>query len=352
MIYINARFLCQDTTGVQRFATELLKSLSLFRQDIILLVPSLDDILDKNFFNIFNIQQIVGGKGHLWEQMTLPWYLKSKGSPLLINLCNTAPVFYRNKLSVIHDINFIKFPHSYSWKFKVLYKILIPLIINTSKKILTVSEFSKKELSRYYSVNLEQISVIYNAVSNDFKPFYGVGNNASKNYALAVSSPVFHKNFPRMIDAFLKSNVEIDLNIIGSFSNTFNNKITTIKNDPRINFLGRVDDEELIRLYQDAKFFIFPSLYEGFGIPPLEAQACGCPVISSNAASLPEVLGESALYFEPNHVNSIKLAIEAINSDIMLREKLITDGFENLKRFSWNKSAQKLNEIIDQVLAE
>ena len=140
--------------------------------------------------------------------------------------------------------------------------------------------------------------------------------------------------------------------IIGSLSNAFNDQTSLFNNDPRIKFLGRVSDKELVQLYQNAKFFIFPSLYEGFGIPPLEAQACGCPVISSNAASLPEVLKESAIYFEPNDVNSIRAAIEFVNLDTVLTEKLVIDGYENIKRFSWDKSAQKLNEIIDQVLSQ
>ena len=350
MIYINARFLTQNTTGVQRFALEICKSLSKKRDDIVFLVPSVDLIIDKSCFNEFSIKEIKGGFGHFWEQFTLPRYLRSLGNPLLINLCNTAPIFYGNKISIIHDVTFLRYPESYSLKFRAFYKVLIPLVLKTSKKILTVSNFSKDDISKEYNLDKGKIDVIYNAVSDFFYPL--VTEKLEKTYALAVSSPNKHKNFPNLIDAFLKSNVDLDLKIIGSLSNAFNDQTSLVNNDPRIKFLGRVGDQELVELYQNAKFFIFPSLYEGFGIPPLEAQACGCPVISSNAASLPEVLKESAFYFEPNDVNSIRAAIEFVNLDTVLTEKLVIDGYENIKRFSWDKSAQKLNEIIDQVLSQ
>ncbi|WP_288397480.1 glycosyltransferase family 1 protein [uncultured Acinetobacter sp.] len=350
MIYINARFLTQNITGVQRFAIEISKSLSKKRHDIIFLVPSLDFVIDKSFLNEFNIREIKGGAGHFWEQFTLPKYLKSLDNPLLINLCNTAPIFYKNKISTIHDVTFLRYPESYSFKFRIFYNFLVPMVIKSSEKLLTVSKFSKDDISKEYNLDKNKINVIYNAVSDIFYPPAKI--KSEKTYALAVSSPNKHKNFPNLINAFLKSNVNLDLKIIGSLSNAFNDQISFVSNDPRIKFLGRVSDKELIELYQNAKFFIFPSLYEGFGIPPLEAQACGCPVISSNAASLPEVLEESAFYFEPNDINAIKSAIELVNLDTVLMGKLVIDGYENIKRFSWDKSAQKLNEIIDQVLSQ
>lgn len=350
MIYINARFLTQNLTGVQRFALEICRALSKIREDIILLVPNYDFILDKSILNEFFFQEVKGGKGYFWEQITLPKYLKLQGSPLLINLCNTAPVFYNNKIITIHDINFIKFPYSYSWKFKAFYRFSIPLMINTTRKILTVSDFSKKELINHYKIIPENITVIYNAVSGNFKPINRKKNNTYKSYALAVSSPVFHKNFPRMINAFLRSNVEIDLKIIGSSTNLFNLQKNSSILDSRIKFLGRISDQELIDLYQNADFFIFPSLYEGFGIPPLEAQACGCPVISSNAASMPEVLQDSTLYFDPYNVDEIKKCIERIAVDEDFKQNLIEKGLKNTERFSWHNSAKQLHSVIEEIL--
>lgn len=339
--FINARFLTQPLTGVQRFSLEISKQLNLIRNDLIFLVHCKNEIIDQSLLNLFNIQEIKGGKGHYWEQVTLPCYLNSIGKPLLINLANTAPIFYINKISTLHDIIFIKYPKSYSWKFRSFYKILIPLILKTSKKVITVSNYSKEDICNYYKVDSKTINVVYNSYS---EIFYSDRLIEKKNYALAVSSPNLHKNFNSMIDAFLSSKINLDLKIIGSLSNVFDSP--KYSSDERIDFLGRVSDKELVELYKNAKFFIFPSLYEGFGIPPLEAQACGCPVVSSNASSLPEVLSQSAYFFDPLNLKSISDALVKIDSDGELREELIQKGFINIQRFSWTKSATQLNEIL------
>lgn len=349
MIYINARFLTQDITGVQRFAIELSKKLVSLRNDIIFLVPDLKSIVDTTILDIFFVKEIKGGEGYFWEQITLPRYLSKINSPLLINLCNTAPVFYKNKISTIHDVTFLHYPKSYSVRFRVAYRFLIPMIIKTSEKIITVSEFSKNDICQEYKLNPEKIIVIYNAVASNFKELKNIEND--KKYALAVSSPNLHKNFKKMIDAFLTTEINLDLKIIGSLSNSFNQQ-SKVEIDKRIQFLGRVNDQELVKLYQNADFFIFPSLYEGFGIPPLEAQACGCPVVCSNAASLPEIMSDSALFFDPKSVNSIQLALKKISEDHLLKTRLISKGFENLTRFSWHTSALKLNKVIDHVLSK
>ena len=348
MIFVNARFLTQNITGVQRFAVELLKALVAIRKDVVLLVPNVEELTDSSMLAIFNIKVVKGGGGHYWEQITLPRYLRSIHEPLLINLCNTGPVLYNNKISTIHDVTFLRYPESYSLKFRTIYRFLIPAIIKTSLKVLTVSDFSKSDLCNIYNLNMNDIDVLYNATSKNFKP--STHPNLGEPYALAVSSPNKHKNFSSMIQAFLASNVSLNLKIIGSLSNSFSYHKHLVAQDPRIEFLGRVSDAELIKLYQNADFFIFPSLYEGFGIPPLEAQACGCPVIASNAASLPEVLQQSAIYFDPLDINSIKGSIEQISRDETLRNQLIYKGHENLKRFSWAQSAIKLNAIIDSIL--
>lgn len=344
MIFINARFLTQHLTGVQRFALELCNELNKMRNDLIFLVHSRDEILDQSILNNFNIIEVKGGKGHYWEQITLPRYLKKNGTPLLINLCSTAPTHYKNQIVTHHDVTYVRYPESFSFKFRMLYKFLIPRMLDSSKKIITVSEFSKTEVADIYGVSKGKFEIIYNAVNSDFVT---KSDNVKKEFCLAVSSPNVHKNFQRMIEAFLASNTNLELYIIGGQAASFSN--IQYQSNPRIKFLGRINDDQLIELYQTAAFFIFPSLYEGFGIPPLEAQACGCPVIASHAASIPEVLGNSALYFDPYKIEEMKNTIKIIAQDQMLREKLAHLGFENVKRFSWYKSATQLNKLIQEV---
>ena len=348
-VYINARFLTQNITGVQRFAIELSKAILSIRNDVVLLVPSLDMVVDKSLLENLMVQEVKGGSGHFWEQLTLVQYLKSIGSPLLVNLCNTAPVRYKNKISMLHDIAFIRYPQSFSWKFRILYRVLFPLILKTSKKNLTGSMFAASDLSSIYNINANDFEIINSSFSDCFRTT-DLQRLSLDKYALTVSSPNLHKNFARMIEAFLLSDVNLELKIIGSLSESFNDHFGYLKMDPRIKFLGRVSDEELINVYQNADFFIFPSLYEGFGIPPLEAQACGCPVISSNAASLPEVLEDSVLYFDPYDIDDIRNCIERIATNEDLKKTLIEKGLQNLERFSWHKSASKLNAIINDLI--
>lgn len=348
MIYINGRFLTQDLTGVQRFAEEISINLQFIRDDIIFLVPDIKSIKRNVIAENINVQEAKGFKGHLWEQITLPHFLLKRGRPLLVNLCNTAPVMYSNQIVTHHDITYIKYPKSFPLSFRLLYRLLSPLMLRNSRKVITVSNFSKKEISQHYSCPLDKINVIYNAASSNFKEEKITNFELSDDYILAVSSTNYHKNFQGLIDEFLATNLDIKLKIIGGTAGVFN-RINLENKDSRVQFIGRVDDAELIKLYQQAKAFVFPSLYEGFGIPPLEAQACGCPVISSNKASMPEVLEESVLYFDPDLKGDIANKLEKICNEQDCRELLIAKGLENVKRFSWIKSANKLNDLIEGV---
>lgn len=344
MIYVNGRFLTQKMTGVQRFALEISKKLVLLSEDFIFLVPCMDDIKYKDDELLgFNIVELKGGGGHYWEQVTLPKFMRRERR-LLVNLCNTAPVFYKKQIVTHHDIIYIRYPQSFSKKFLAFYKMLSPLVLNNSLSILTVSEFSKKEISEYYRINSDKITVIYNAVNDSFV----VGDKVDKkDYVLAVSSPVYHKNFQGLIEAYIESDINTKLLIIGEAANSFAGD-SAYKKDDRVEFIGRVDDPTLIKLYQNARLFIFPSFYEGFGIPPLEAQACGCPVISSNRASLPEVLSDSTIYFDPDSKEDIIDAINKVLKNTALAKDLSFKGLDNVKRFSWEKSAEKIYHMILQ----
>jgi glycosyltransferase involved in cell wall biosynthesis len=161
-----------------------------------------------------------------------------------------------------------------------------------------------------------------------------------------------------MIEAFFNlhkyknlHNLNINLFIVGETNKCYAKQNYDIEQNVPVRFLGRVSDEELISLYQNAEAFVFPSLYEGFGIPLLEAQTCGCPVISSNAASMPEVLGDSAIYFNPTNISEIQDAMYQIIDNKQLQNSLIDKGFLNINRFSWDKSADKLYNIILDTLS-
>jgi glycosyltransferase involved in cell wall biosynthesis len=347
MLVVNARFLTQPISGVQRYAIEVCLELKKIIPDLTFVAPK--NINHHDVANELGVQIIGNLLGHLWEQVDLPLYLKKRGSPLLLNLCNTAPLFYDNKITVVHDVAFERFPQSFSWKFRYAYQIAIPKIIKTSKVIITDSDFSRDELASLYKLNKKYINIVHCATSRTFR---ALDSSSTDKYVLAVSSLNYQKNFHSLIKAFNKiDDTNVKLYLVGAVNPNFANHqlLDDIKSNSRITFLGRVDDEVLVQLYSDAVCFVYPSLYEGFGIPPLEAQACGCPVITSNAASLPEVCGDSVIYCDPYSVDDITNKINMVLSDDALQKELRARGFENIKRFSWEKSAQQIINIIEEI---
>lgn len=350
MIVINARFLTQELRGVQRFAEQICLALKQLRNDLVFVAPH--GIKMSESAKALDVQCIGRNSGHLWEQLDLPLYLMRKRRPLLVSLCSTAPMFYANQIATHHDINYVRHPHSYSRMFRAVYRTLTPVLLWRLKSLLTVSNFSRSEIARFYGYPEQRIFVVHNATSDEFRP--GVPSADTPRYLLAVSSPSAHKNFNRMIQAFLtlRGHEDLQLHIVGAANEIFAApQLQRLAcRDPRIRFLGRLSDAELIKQYQGATAFIFPSLYEGFGIPPLEAQACGCPVLAANAASIPEVLQASALYFDPLDVSHMASAMERILTDEPLRQALRRRGLRNTERFSWDESARRVSLRIDALM--
>jgi glycosyltransferase involved in cell wall biosynthesis len=361
-IYINGRFLTQSVTGVQRYAIELINALDLLIEDQVieckkysfcLLAPS---NIKNNNFNIKNIpvKQVGYLKGHLWEQIELPYYSQDG---LLINLCNAAPLVKNNQLVTIHDAAVFSFPQAYSFAFRTWYIILLTGLGKRARTVITDSLFSKKELVHYSGVAQEKVQVIYLGKEHVFscktdEILLKKHNLINKQFILAVSSMNPNKNFESIIKAIqLLDNENIDIVIAGGTNPTVFSKKD--ENLPEcVKHVGYVSDEELRALYEHATCFIYPSFYEGFGLPPLEAMACGCPVIVSDAASLPEVCGDAALYCDPYSPKDIADKISLMLNDRSLREQLMQKGLERSKLFTWKKCAKEVLKIIEEVLAK
>ncbi len=348
MIVVNARFLTQRTTGIQRFATEITRELMALRDDLVLAVPHgpFDDAgLDRG-----RIVEVGRLRGHGWEQIDLPLFAR-RGRHPVVNLTSTGPVWYRPQISTHHDITYVRHPESFGLRFRTLYALVVPRLIAHSARLLTVSAFSRDEIAGHFGVGPERFTVIHNGVDDRFRP---APTERGRPYLLAVSSPNAHKNFARMMSAFAAfspAHPDVELRVVGTQTNSFARQRYDDAHD-RVRFLGRVDDAELAALYRGALAFVFPSLYEGFGIPPIEAQQCGCPVIAARAASLPEVLGESALFVDPYDTDDLAAAMSRLVDDEPLRARLIEAGHANAARFSWRRSAERVSQVIDEVLAE
>ena len=342
ILVVNSRFLTQNITGVQRFAIEIAKQLKV-------LYPSgIQFISPKNIIHIDLAEEldvkIIGNRtGHLWEQIDLPRYLKSIDSPLLLNLANTAPLFYKNKIITVYDLAFHHYPKWFSKKFVLAYNFLIPRICKNSKHIFTDSEYVRKDISKSYSIDSTKITTIYGSYSEIFK----CNSNQKESLILAVGSIDPRKNLLALINIF-KDIRDVKLMIVGQENRVFSS--LGIKDLPdNIVFTGYVDDIELVNLYNKASLFVYPSFFEGFGIPPLEAQACGTPVVCSNTTSLPEVGKDSVIYCDPYDLKDIREKIELVLNDKDLQNQLREKGFENIKRFNWKRSANKMIKIIEEL---
>lgn len=344
-IYINGRFLSQQITGVQRYAEEIIKAIDAQINNEqnykwILLTPK-NTIRNIKLENI-ELKKIGYLKSHLWEQIELPFYCKDG---VLLNFTGCAPIIKKNQIITIHDAAVCVMPKSFSFAFRSWYKIMFNIVGRRAKRILTVSEFSKKEISKYFNIPFDKIDVTYNGIDHilrinpDETVFckFGIERN---NYVLAVSSLNPSKNFKLILEA-AKQLKNINFVIAGGSNvNVFKEQGFEITSN--VKFIGYIKDEELISLYKYATCFVYPSIYEGFGIPPIEAMYCRCPVIVSNIEVLSEVCGKGALYCDIKNADILTNKIQQIYNNIINIDKLIEEGKKNIKKYKWDNAAKKI----------
>lgn len=344
-IYINGRFLTRPMTGVERYAYMICKTLAEMGKEFTIICPKAPIM---SCYDVSNLPIVHYGFGqsHLWEQCILPFYFIGKKDYIMFSFTGLGAILIPNKVMTIHDLSFLKNSKWFSKGYYWWYKLMTPLAVRTSKHIITVSEFSRKEILHFYPfIKEENISIAYNAADEKFFHFQSQNPVPKKPFALTVSSLDPRKNFARLIEAF-KDIKECSLYIVGSHNRIFTQKDSMVTTEDTIHFLGRVTDEELVSLYNQATCFIFPSIYEGFGIPTIEAMKCGCPVLVSDIPVLKEVCGEAAIYFNPYHVENIRNTIEQFLKDYdTIRPILIAKGFENVKRFSWEETAKTVIQL-------
>jgi len=235
--------------------------------------------------------------------------------------------------------------------------------VSTSEYIIAISENTKSDILKHFRVPDNKVKVIYCGVNELFKKTndtlkvdsirkkYGI----TKDYILNVSLISPRKNLIALMQAFKNARqsgrIDAQLVIAGGKGWLYEKIIAYAKSsgfENDIIFTGYVTDDELLHLYNGARLFAFPSVYEGFGLPLLEAMACGCPVISSNTSSMPEVCGEAALYFNPKNLAEISEAIDRVINDVGLSNSLINKGLEQVKKFSWGKAAAQTLSLYEK----
>lgn len=354
---VNGRFLQQPLTGVQRYAREMLRAVDQIIEageidpgtlQITCLTPP-GVISDGNWKHIATR---ASGRlpGNLWEQLDLAY---SSRDGVLFSPCNTGPFLTVGQVVTLHDASVFAFPNAYSRLFRLKYQVLMRRFGKTARKVITVSQFSKKELVRWCGIEPEKIEVIphghehLNRVTSDTSIFKRA-NIGAKPYLLMVGSSSPHKNAAGVFTALdLLKRTDFEVVMAGGvFPRVFNGQPVALP--VNVHQVGYVSNSELRALYENALGFIFPSFYEGFGIPVLEAMAFGCPVISSNAASLPEVGGDAVLYFDPADPQDIAEKIACLVDQPGLRASLREKASQQIEKFSWQQTARQTLSLILQ----
>lgn len=368
-IGINGRFLVAKKTGVQRAAYNLIKSIIQIDDENEYYIFS--DIKQKNNpdWQKHNVKIITSNLkesesiwNHIWEQFYLPRLAYKYKIDILHSPANMAPLYYKgNSIVNIHDVCFLVNPQWYSFAFRTLYKFVIPRLAKTVTKIITNSNNSKNDILQFFKISCNNINLIYWAVDNIFEQYdesFSLIDDIIYNkedYILYVGSLEPRKNILTLIEAYelmrLKyPHISTKLILIGGESPLFAQvKLKTKHFSDDLITKGFVNDNVLKEFYKKAKLVVYPSLYEGFGLPPLEAMASGSPVVTSNTSSIPEIVEDAAILVNPYDKDAICEAMYQILSNKKLARTYIIKGLKHVKKFNWNKVARNTISVYYEV---
>jgi len=332
-VLVNARFAGRRVTGVERFAGEVVRC------------------LDGSARLIRPPRLLRGWAGQVWEQLVLPLRVPP-GAPLW-SPANTGPLAVREQAVSIHDLSPLDHPEWFAPAFALWYRLLLPALARRARRVIVPSAFTARSLRRRF--NLAEEKLVLAPGSVDPARFHPVDPqpvrrryNLPRRYLLFVGSLQPRKNLSGLLAALetLQQRFpEVELVAAGAESPHFR-RDGLDAGKTRVRFLGYVPDEVLPALYSGAEAFVLPSWYEGFGLPVLEAMACGCPVAASCAGSLPEVVGEAGLLFDPAVREDIERRLAALLADAGLRQELRQRGLERAGLFSWERSAGLIDDAI------
>ncbi len=342
-IKVNGRFYAHRPTGMQRYALEVSSR-----------GPASARIVKPN-------RSLRGGIGHMWEQVYLP---VATGRDLLWSPNNTGPLAVTRQICTIHDLIPLDHPEWFSPNFVALYRWLLPRLAARLRHVIAISEFTKSRVIQLLKVDERRVTVIPNGVDATFCPqpaqkiealrrSLGIG---SRPYALCVGSLEPRKNLKTLLKAWTllpeSTRGEFQLLVAGAKGNPGVFRDAGIDNVPAdVVLTGYVAQEQLPVLYAGAAVFVYPSLYEGFGLPPLEAMACGVPVVTSNTSSIPEVVKQAAILADPENAEELAAGIERALWDEALRRDMIARGLERARELTWDATARRTWQLLAQEAA-
>lgn len=358
-------------TGTENYSYQLLKALAKIdrkNQYIVYLRSSLQGVALRGWPLNFQFKVIKWPR--LWTQVGLAKQTFKDRLDVLFIPAHTSPLIHKKGLKTVvtvHDLGVEYLPRMHQLKQILYLKWITHYQLKSASKLIAVSKATKDDLVKRVKIDPKKIEVVYEGYDKGlFRPVSGDTlinslkqfNLVPGSYFLFVGTVQPRKNLERVIKAFSSKrlprpfgarNDGLKLVIVGQegwLSDSIYKLPKKLGIEDKVRFLGRVRDSDLPALYSGAIALTFPSLFEGFGLPILEAQACGCPVLTSNISSMPEVTGKGGLYVNPNSLDDIIRGIRGIGE---IRDKLIEAGFENIKRFSWEECAKETLEVLESV---
>ena len=370
---INASKFFEVNTGVGRYTSNLCKSIleTDGKNDYFLYSPGQMDIVIRTDRTRIQFKKSgIALKNNtlriLWEQVTLPYCSMNDRLDLFHYTDHSLSILQRTHPAIItvHDIAYVRFPRLLNKSRQIYKKYILNVSIKRADVIVADSYSTKRDILNYFGIKEEKIKVVYPGVERRFRPIsnveeYRLRNNLPSKMVLNVGTLEPRKNIVTLIRAFKKLKElgfkNYKLVIAGDKGWLYKQIFDEIKSSDlqkEVLFLGIAEDESLPMLYNCADVFVYPSLYEGFGLPPLEAMACGIPVITSNTSSLPEVIGSAGIMIDPDDVNSLCEAMYNVLKDKELWYHMSKNGLERSKLFSWKETAKKILEIYDEVLSK
>jgi glycosyltransferase involved in cell wall biosynthesis len=356
-VMIDARMVNEHLHGIGRYTYEIINNVSK-EKDVHLKLLVNDLEMSKKIFNGINNIEFIKMKSKflsLTEQIELPLIVNKYKKDALFHSPSfvSSPFIKCKMIMTIHDLNHLRFPQYYSKFHKYYYKYIVKTSALKCEKILTVSNFSKSEIVEWLKCDKNKVVVTYNGVDDKFKVIDDKDEldrvkqkyNLPDKFVLYIGNLKPHKNVETLVKAM--KDVDNDARLI--INGKPNESLTKIMNEldlsNRIQFIGYVEDDDLPIMYNLAKIFVFPSLYEGFGLPPLEAMKCGCPVIVPDSTAFPEVVGDAAIKIK--NISVVKLT-ESINEALKNKKdyfQIIKKGIIQTQKFNWKYECEKIHKL-------
>jgi glycosyltransferase involved in cell wall biosynthesis len=336
-IYVNGRFRAHRVTGVQRVAHEITRRLA---ENVEICEPK---------------RKLAGWQGHLWEQTVLPLQCRNG---VLWSPCASGPLSHANQVVTFHDMFVLDSPEWYKSTYVSWYGYTLRKLAQSSQHIIAVSDYTKRRVVARCGVDESKITVVHNGVDASWFSTSPLAAPAARHalqlpsdrYLLSVGSLEPRKNLKTLLAAWQEVVSELPpdlwLVISGAFDTNVYRSAGLSELPARVHLTGYVPEQHLPGLYAGSLGFVYPSLAEGFGLPPLEAMACGVPVLTSNTTALPEVCSTSALYFDPTNQRDLSHSIKLLVADQNLQQKLSHLGRQQASRFNWERTAEQTLAVL------